>query len=266
MEFKARSLISASLVFLGLLFPLVFPAWFWLVVPLVALLASVFSFWIFHEKPNLNRVKEDWFTIIFITSYVIACGVFAYLVSNQIVQALILGATGVSLYFIYLAASRLKRGYTPNLTLRNIISLSAFLGVFVAIADVLRWATAATGWYVFPITILASFIFPFIISEFLFEIHGIEKSLLYSLVLSLGISQIVWISSFWLVSYPQSERITNLGVPLPAIIATVFYYLFWGLSQHRLDETLTKRVLWEYILISVVFVAILFLTTQWLPA
>jgi hypothetical protein len=68
-----------------------------------------------------------------------------------------------------------------------------------------------------------------------------------------------------LVSYPQSNHITNVGVPLPSILAAIFFYLFWGISQHRLEETLTRRVLWEYILISTFFIAILFATTQWLP-
>jgi hypothetical protein len=166
-------------------------------------------------------------------------------------------------YYLYQVASRLKRGYTPSLFLRNIISFTAILGIFFAIADILRWVLVFDNRISQVMIIVLTFFSVFIICEFLFEAQGIEKSLLYSLVLSFVISQLVWISSFWLISYPQSERITVIGVPLPAILGTVIFYLFWGLSQHRLEEKLTRRVLWEYIFISSTFILILFLTAKW---
>lgn len=223
------------------------------------------TFWVFGEKPNFRRLREDWFTITFIAVYIFSSGLFAYLVPNVFVQALILGAIGIGLYFTYLVASRLKRNYIPSLVLRNIVSLVSILGVFFAVSDALKRQLVFTDRSSQVISIILIYFSVFIISEFLFEAQGIEKSLLYSLVLSFAVMQIAWLSSFWLISYPESIRITNIGVPLPAILATIYFYMFWGLAHHRLDDSLTKKIVWEYVVISSAFAAILLLTAQWMP-
>lgn len=265
MEHKGRSLISASFVFVGLLVPLRFPEYFWHIVIFVAACASLLTFWVFSEKPNLNRVKEDWFTLLFILVFTLNAGVFAYLIPHPIVQALLLGSIGFSVYFIYQVASRLKRNYNPSLFLRNVVSIFSMLGVFFSISNVLRWASISDNTLTQIFIIFSAFFAIFIISEFLFEVHGFESSLLYSLTFSFIVAQITWISSFWLISYPASEKAISIGVPLPAVVGTVFFYLFWGLSHHRVEGTLSRRVLWEYILISTIFLIILFLTAKWLP-
>jgi hypothetical protein len=265
MEHKARSLISASFVFLGLLIPLRLANYFWYIITAVAIIGALLVFWVFAEYPSLKRLKEDWFTIVFIFFFVMAIGVFGYLVPHPIVQALILGSAGIFVYFLYMVASRLKRNYIPSLFLRNIVTLASILGVFFSIASVQKWIFATDTRLPQIAVVLITFVSVFIISEFLFEVQGFEKSLLYSLALSFALSQIVWISSFWLISYPQSERITNIGVPLPAIVGAVFYYLLWGISHHRLEQTLTRRIVWEYILIAGMFITIIFVTAKWLP-
>jgi hypothetical protein len=265
MEHKARSLISSSLVFLGLLVPLRLPQYFWYLIIGTALLGALLTFWVFGESPSLRRIKEDWFTIVFTLFFILAIGVFGYLVPHPIVQAIILGSSSFFVYFIYIVASRLKKNIAPSLFLRNLVTLASILGVFFSVSSVLRWILVADSPISQIILILVTFLSVLVISEFLFEVQGFERSLLYSLTISFAISQIVWISSFWLVSYPQSIRVTNIGVPLPAIIGAVFFYLFWGLSHHRLDQTLTKRIMWEYILIAGMFIGILVLTAKWLP-
>lgn len=265
MEHKTRSLISAAVIFIGLLLPLRFPANFWAIILTNALLSALLIFWVFGERPSLLRIKEDWFTILFVAIYIFSAGIFAYLIPNVFVQALILGAIGIGLYFTYLVASRLKRNYVPSLFLRNIASLVSILGVFFAVSDALKWQLIYTDRLGQILSIVCIYASVFIISEFLFEVQGVEKSLLYSLVLSFAIMQIAWVSSFWLISYPESTRITNIGVPLPAILSTIYFYMFWGLAHHRLEDSLTKRIVWEYIVISVSFTTILLLTAQWMP-
>lgn len=265
MEHRVRSLISASVVFIGLLLPLRLPQYFWIIVALIAALAALFTFWVFGEKPNIARLKEDWFTVLFVGIFVFSAGLFAYLVPNIFVQALILGATGVGLYFTYLVASRLKRNYVPSLFLRNVVSLVSILGVFFAVSDALKWQLIYSDRMTQIASIVCIYISVFIISEFMFEVQGIESSILYSLVLSFAVMQIAWLSSFWLISYPESIRITNVGVPLPAILSTIYFYMFWGLTHHRLDDSLTKKIVWEYIVISSAFTAILLATAQWMP-
>lgn len=265
MEYKGRALIASSFIFLGLLLPLRFPQYFWYIIASVAAVAAFLAFWIFGERPSITRLREDWFTLVFLLVFTGAASVFGYLLANPIVQALILGSTGIFVYFIYLVASRLKRNYTPSLFLRNIISITAILGIFFASSDLLRWVSVSTVKFPQIALIVLLFGSVFMISEFLFEVQGFEKSVLYSLSLALVLTQIVWISSYWLINYPYSEKVSNIGVPLPAILGAVIFYLFWGISHHRIEGTLSKRVMWEYILISSVFILILFLTARWLP-
>lgn len=265
MEFKGRATVASSFVFLGLLLPLRFPQYFWFMIAATATAAAFFVFWVFAEKPSILRIKENWFTLLFLAVFTGASGVFSYLIANPFIQAFLLGGTVIFLYFTYLVASRLKRNYTPSLFLRNIISVAAMLGILFSISDLLRWVSVSSTRLSQIAAIALIFCSVFIISEFLFETQGFEKSILYSLSLSLVLSQVVWISSFWLVNYPYSEKVSNIGVPLPAILGAVIFYLFWGLSHHRIEGTLSKRVMWEYVLISCVFVFILFVTTRWLP-
>jgi hypothetical protein len=265
MEHKARSLISSSVIFLGLLVPLRLPQYFWYILIGTAFIGALLTFWVFAEAPSIRRIKEDWFTIVFSFFFILAIGLFGYLVPNPIVQAIILGSSTFFVYFIYIVASRLKRNIAPSLFLRNLVTLASILGVFFSISCVLRWILVTDNPWSQIVLIVVTFFSALVISEFLFEVQGFERSLLYSLAISFALSQIVWVSSFWLVSYPQSARVTNIGVPLPAIIGAVFFYLFWGLSHHRLDQTLTKRIMWEYILISAMFIGILIFTAKWLP-
>jgi hypothetical protein len=265
MDHKAKSLIIASGVFLGLLLPLRLPYYFWQIAVAVALLSALSVFWIFNEKPNLARLKEDWFAIVFLFVFVMSLGVFAYTMPHPLFQALVLGSTGFFVYYILQVASRIKRNYTPSFFLRNVIAMASILALFFATSDACKWMMANASPLVQFLVIVLIFVVTFIICEFMFEIQGYDRPILYSLVISFLISQIVLISSFWIVTYPQTKEITNIGVPLPAVFAAVYFYFFWGVSHHRLEGTLTRRILWEYTFIALLFMLVLVFTANWLP-
>jgi len=265
MDYRVKSLIIATLTFLGLLSPLRFPEFFWYILPIISLGSALSVFWVFGERPNLNRFKEDWFAIVFVFLFIASLGVFAYTLPHPLFQALVLGSTGFFIYNIMQVASRIKRGYTPSLLLRNIITIASMLAVFFTVSNLTKWIMSSDLRLERLLAIFLSFVFVFIICEFLFEIQGYDRPLLYSLVISFVVTQITWLSSFWVVAYPQSERAVNLGVPLPAIIASVYFYLFWGISHHRLEGNLTRKILWEYVLIASFFTITLILTAEWLP-
>jgi len=265
MDHKAKSLIIASGVFLGLLLPLRFPQYFWSIAIAVALVSALSVFWIFNEKPNLARLKEDWFAIIFLFVFVMSLGVFAYTMPHPFFQALILGTTGFFVYYILQVASRIKRNYTPSFFLRNIIAMASILAVFFAASDISKWMMSSPSKTIQILSIVLMFVVTFIICEFMFEIQGYDRPVLYSLIIAFLISQIVMISSFWIVTYPQTKEAINIGVPLPAVFAAVYFYFFWGVSHHRLEGTLTRRILWEYTFIGLLFLLVLIFTAQWIP-
>jgi hypothetical protein len=265
MDHKAKSLIIACGVFLGLLLPLRLPDYFWYISVLVSLASALSVFWVFNEKPNFSRLKDDWFAIVFLFFFVLSLGTFAYTLPHPFFQAVILGSTGFFVYYILQVASRIKRNYTPSMYLRNVIAMASILALFFAISDATKWMMSSASMQVQILAVVLVFVVTFIICEFLFEIQGYDRPLLYSLVISFLISQIVLISSFWIVSYPQTKDAVNIGVPLPAILASVYFYFFWGISHHRLEGSLTHRILWEYTFIGLLFMLVLIFTAQWFP-
>lgn len=265
MEHKAQSLIVSVAVFIGLLFPLRFPDYFWYILAIVSVLSALSVFWVFNERPNLKRFKEDWFAIVFIFVFVSSLGLFAYTISHPLFQALILGSTGFFVYNILQVASRIKRNYTPSLVLKNIITLASMLAVFFTVSNVTKWIMVTEGGLERVASVLIVFVLVFIIAEFLFEVQSFERPLLYSLILSFVITQVFWLSSYWIVTYPRHEDAAIIGVPISSVMASVYFYVFWGLSCYRLEDKLTRKILWEYLFIALLFSIILIFTTQWLP-
>lgn len=265
MDHKAKSLIIASGVFLGLLVPLRLPDLFWVIAGAVALLSALSVFWIFGERPNLTRLKEDWFAIVFLFVFVMSLGIFAYTMPHPLFQALVLGSTGFFVFYILQVATRIKRNYTPSFFLRNVIAMASILALFFATSDATKWMMSTSSLAIQFVAVLAVFAVTFIVCEFMFEIQGYDRPILYSLIIAFLITQIVLISSFWIITYPQTQSATNIGVPLPAVFASVYFYFFWGVSHHRLEGNLTRRILWEYTFIALLFMIVLIFTAQWLP-
>lgn len=55
-----------------------------------------------------------------------------------------------------------------------------------------------------------------------------------------------------LLSYP------NLNLEILIIIATIIFYVAWGILHHKLDHQLTNKILIEYILIGLLGLSIVF--------
>jgi hypothetical protein len=110
----------------------------------------------------------------------------------------------------------------------------------------------------------------YLVSYFLAFENGVDsaKSQPYLLVLSLLASEFSLFGLIWIVNYPvysSSERVSLAGLPLPAIILTLIFYFVWGIFSHKIDKSLTRSVIIEYILLTAVFVFVLLVTAKWLP-
>jgi hypothetical protein len=120
--------------------------------------------------------------------------------------------------------------------------------------------------------VISIFLLFYLVSSFLTWENGadedIKKLRPYNIVNSLLGAEVAWISSLWIVNYPVmaiSEK-ANLGAtPLPATLLTIIFYFLWGIIFHKLDGSLTRRVLSEYTLIAFLFIAVLLATARWLP-
>ena len=85
---------------------------------------------------------------------------------------------------------------------------------------------------------------------------GLERQvvILYSVLLSLLISEIFLVISFW----PVDPSVKSL-------VLVVAIYIFWGLLSHWLEKVLTTRVVIEHLSIGLFLMALVLIMVNWLP-
>ncbi|RJO61417.1 hypothetical protein C4544_02775 [candidate division WS5 bacterium] len=88
----------------------------------------------------------------------------------------------------------------------------------------------------------------------------------YSLVLALILTETSLISGFYLERYPsiyKVESTSSMAIVTLPLFLVVIYYLAYGLMIHKLGKNITSRVLLEYLSVSVIIMATLFITIRW---
>jgi hypothetical protein len=159
---------------------------------------------------------------------------------------------------------------------RNVLIVISFMSIFFGSTVLFRlfmlFATASNRLFLQLILIILIYALFYGISFFLAWENGadedVKKLRPYILVTSLLGAEVAWISSLWIVNYPvisTQEKASLGGTPLPAILLTIVFYFLWGLVFHKMDKSLTRRVLTEYFVLTVIFIAILLVTAKWLP-
>jgi len=64
----------------------------------------------------------------------------------------------------------------------------------------------------------------------------------------------IWVYKNWTYQYFTA-----------ALLLAILYNTFWGLLHHKLDRTLNKKIVWEYILLDILVLAIIFSTHNFGP-
>ncbi len=181
----------------------------------------------------------------------------------------------VANFYLLVALRKIRNlGERAAIFYRNVIILLTFFSVFLASSMLFRLigATSGTGYGSFAraALVLLEFGLTYFATYFLTWEKGRleQKDRRYALITAFLVSQVAWISSMWQVNYPVigvTEQSTLGGSPIGAIIVTLSYYFLWGMISHKLDGNLNRKVLTEYLLFTVVFFVILFVTAKWLP-
>ncbi len=157
---------------------------------------------------------------------------------------------------------------------RNVIISVSFLSIFLSVSALYRFFVSYSADSIFRIplvlVVVAIGVVFYLVSYFLAWENGIDlkKYRPYNLVISLMAAEVAWASSIWIVNYPtfSSYEKANLGgTPLPAVILVIIFYFTWGIISHKASRTLTKNVMFEYFLLTIIFLAVLFISTKWLP-
>ncbi|MFA6296227.1 MAG: hypothetical protein WC663_02655 [Patescibacteria group bacterium] len=128
-----------------------------------------------------------------------------------------------------------------------LITISAFLfyssifGMYLF----LKWPS----WIFLILLALVTFILTY---EFFWHNMLLKKHIVYSLILTLIISEISWALTLWPTGF----------LPRSMVIFAVFY-AFTTLSKHNFNKTLNKKTVISIIIISIIMLCLALLTTQW---
>ena len=243
-----RAMASFWLVFLAMLVTIVYGT--------VNILGIRFS---------LKSILKNIHFFILPISYFVGTIYFLSIVQARFIQFPLIIAFAISNIPLYKGLKKLStsRG-KPLVISRNMISMISLVTVFLLLTDIVN----ATIFYELPVYLMMvlGFTATWFVTYFLYwQYRDIGKdSFIYINVISLIIMEILWAGSFWTTNYPSFE-LGGLGVPVFAIIGLVIYYSFWGIAHHKLEESLTKKVLLEYIMIYSIIIAIILFTTKWIP-
>ncbi len=128
-----------------------------------------------------------------------------------------------------------------------IITISAFL-LYASIFGLyllLLWPS----WIFLILLAFVTFILTY---EFFWHNMLLQKHIVYSIILTLVISEISWALTLWPTGF----------MPRAMVLFTVFY-AFTNLSKHNFNKTLNKKVVRNIVIISIIILLLALLTTQW---
>ncbi len=178
-------------------------------------------------------------------------------------------------YYLFISLRKVRNlADRAALLYRNVLVVITFFTVFLSTSMLFRLLMSVSErnniGYVRAGLVVAVFALIYFVTYFLTWEKGAleEKDRAYGVVSAFLCSQMAWVGSIWSINYPvigTTEKATLGGTPIAAIIITLTYYFLWGMISHKLDHNLTRKVLTEYLLFTIMFFVILFITAKWLP-
>ena len=238
----------------------------------------VFAWRVFFEvKPNKQSIIEKMrfltLPLIFNLGALYLTTIFFQVPAKGVISVLAV----ITNYYLWIS---LRKVYNLSekaaIFNRNILIIISFISVYLGSTIFFRLymlfsTSTSRSTYQLLLVIFVFGLF-YIISSFLTWSNGSidnqKKLRPYNVIISLLGAEAAWVSSIWIVNYPviaTQEKATLGGSPLPAVLLTIIFYFLWGIIFHKLDHSLTKKVLTEYILISIIFIIVLLSTARWLP-
>jgi hypothetical protein len=252
-------------------FPQLLPLVLGLVVVTNASLLFYFFKINFDKKEILDSLKFLSLPVLF------NLGALFYVqsVMQPVITYALVAAVSLANYFLLVALKRVHNLENRAAVFqRNVVISVAFLSLFFSLSAIFRfYITYSTNSdFQFPLFVVVIFtgVVFYIISYFLAWENGISltKFRPYNLVISLLGAEAAWVSSIWVVNYPvfsSYEKANLAGTPIPAIILTIIFYFTWGVVSHKADKSLTQNVILQYIVLTLLFLFVLFISARWLP-
>lgn len=256
---------------------LALPLYFGYLVVLMGLIIIVSWKYFFSVEISLQSIRDKSKFLVLPIIFNIGSLYITTVFFQPLAKAFICLAAIATNYFLWIALKKVHNlSDRAAIFHRNVLIVISFVSVFLGSATIFRifmlFSTSSNRSLYQAILVLLVFCLFYVISDFLTWENGADDDLVklrpYNIVNSLLGAEIAWITSVWIVNYPViavSEKATLGGTPLPAILLTIVFYFLWGVIFHKLDGSLTRRVLTEYIVITLLFISVLLATARWLP-
>jgi hypothetical protein len=243
MFIKIRPLLCSLFFLLSLEVIIFFPSWVFWIMGIIL----VFSAW------TGKTMGKRWIFSIIPSFFALSCIGLFYLISSNLEEQIFVVLSSLIYYLGLYGTNRLglyKKDQTAlamllvTLTATIFFSFSSFYGIYL---------NFLVSTY---ILMLAYFLVTFSISlAYFFLIQNDKKTaLIYSLIIALIMSELIWTMNFWPFGYLTT-----------GIIALILYYILWDLIRsHFLNILSKKRVVINLIFFSLLITFIL-TTSKWLP-
>lgn len=241
----------------------------------LAFITIVFWFSYFGVKPKLNEIFENSKFLIIPILFNLGAMLFISTFFQSYVKALFSFAIIIANLYLTVA---LKKIYNLRekaaIFQRNVVISISFLSIFFSTAALFRFYVQISITQLSLISNLlvtiAVFAVFYLVSYFLGWQSGtdLKKFYPYNLVNALIGAEFAWVGMFWVVNYPtfgNTGKMSLGGVPLPAVALTIIFYFLWGIISQKVEKNLTRQVLTEYFLITMIFLLALIVTAHWLP-
>lgn len=221
-------------------------------------------------KFNIKMIRRKWDYYILPTLHVIGVFFFISFFVNPLVKFFIVLLFGISMYVIHQSLSScLKKDIALPIESRNVLTILSMVTIFFCSVLIFNFYSY---WEAGPLVLaLLHFIVIYGINHFLLKQMLVAPNLyssLYNFIISLVVAETAFVLNYWSVNYPgynPNKLFAHLGVPVGSMMVLIVYYCLWGLTYYLIEGRLTKKVMYEYLLISFIAFVFVLLTTRWIP-
>ncbi len=212
-----------------------------------AVILFLFSVWI------ARRVGKRWAFSVIPALIALSSSALLYFIDFNIERQIFI-FLAVAMYYLSLLGAYRLRDYLDDQTARGLIMAAAMAAIFF-------FYTGSYGIHLnffLPVWVLiASFLIPTILVSYEYFIiisKKRKKVLIYSLLLGMAMAEIALVVTFWPFGYLTT-----------GIIALIFYYVLWDLTQSYFLNLLSKKRVVANMVFFSFLVAIILLSSHWMP-
>ena len=227
--------------------------WFFIIFILIILISLLWTVGLPFRKWFSREIITHSSYLVLPFIFTTTSLLFLSLIRSAILQQLFIFGSTLFFYIILIGIRgvilNLDYKIKPRLTY-NILSLSTLISSFLIYS--LVWAffrdLSLPVW-------LVLLIFFFITVLLFYQIFHLfcslrRRSIIYAIFSALVIIEVVWILCFWPIEY------YFLGVLL-----TIVFYVLWGMIHHKLENKLNRKIIIEYLIVSLIIFFIILRTS-----